>query len=149
MTIAGTAFGEPLIVDASDGTADRISLEGWSCLAAFNELSDLPRRHRDVQTRREHRPGRGRRFCGQACQSDADRDTLGMCRLCFTNGLQCAAIDLRLTFALRRDRSRFATGLMPDERMHQLRVDRKGTCGHERYEIHDGSLRPNAKRIGC
>src|SRR4029077_4260932 len=73
------------------------------------------------------------------CQSDADRDTLGDRHLCFANGLPCAAIDLRLTFACHRERPWFATRLMPDERMHQLRVYREGTCGNERYEVHDGS----------
>jgi hypothetical protein len=121
-----------------DGTVQRIGLEGWNGPAAVNQLSDLLRRHRDVGTRHEHRPGRRRRFRGQAHQSDADLDIVGHRRLCFTNGLQCAAINQRLMVSHHRERPWFATRLMPDERMHHLRVYREGTCGNERYEVHDG-----------
>jgi hypothetical protein len=31
--------------------------------------------------------------------------------------------------------------LMPDQRMHELRVDGQRACGHERYKVHDGALR--------
>ena len=72
---------------------------------------------------------------------DTDQDAAGKRRLHFMNGLPCAAIDLRLTFSRHRERPWFATGLVPDERMHQLWIDGECTCRHERYEVHDWSLR--------
>ena len=71
---------------------------------------------------------------------DTDQDAAGKRRLHFMNGLPCAAIDLRLTFSRHRERPWFATGLVPDERMHQLWIDGESACSHDCYEVHDRSL---------
>jgi hypothetical protein len=126
----------------SDGAVDWIGPDRWNSLAAVNQLGDLPRRQRDVQTRREHRRSRCCRVGGQACQSDADGDAGGQRRLRFMSGLRCAVIDPRLTFSRHRERPRFATRLVPDERMHQLWIDGERTYSDERYEVHERSLHP-------